>query len=344
MRHAKALVLFATLVLGASPALAQSPLREAWKEPLGPARNADLQVCVSVGPRVLVLDVAGGVTALDPATGNLQWFVQMPGSVSMLPSDGGAIALASGTTIIVVDGPSGRRLFETTSAMAPATSPCSDGRVLFVPALLDDTLVAWDMRGGGIAWEFHMPAPHAGPALLCGPEGSRSVLLPGEDGVLRAIPAQLDVPRTERWSQRLGLVVGVPLVVGPTVIVGTLDRAVVALDAGSGVVKWRRRTGEAPRTSPVAVGKGFAIGTTGKLLMLSQETGEILWEQPSTDRPLGDVAGGMLVRHGAGGCGLLDASTGRTLAEHLPGSSIAVAGWLIELRGGTDVAGWKPNR
>src|SRR5262249_50893812 len=145
--------------------------------------------------------------------------------------------------------------YQTTTVMAPATSPCSDGRLLFVPALLDDALVAWDMSRNSKLWEFHMPAPHSGPGLLCGPEGARSVLLPGADGTLRAIPAQAEVPRKERWSQRLGRIVGVPLLAGGAVIVGTTDRIVASVDTGSGVLRWRVGTGDAPRTSPVAVGE-----------------------------------------------------------------------------------------
>lgn len=336
-------LLFAAVAPGSQLGQATSPLQQAWEEPLGAARGADLlEVVSSAGGRALVIDSAGGVTALDPTTGALQWFVQMPAPLSHLPSDGGAIALDSGPTIVVVDGPTGRRLYQSTTVMAPASSPCSDGHILFVPALLDDALVAWDMQHDAKAWEFHMPAAHAGPALLCGPEGARSVLLPGEDGVLRAIPAQLEVPRGDRWSQRLGRVVGVPLLTGTSVVVATSDRAVACVDTGSGVLRWRVGTGEAPRTSPVAVGDFVAVATTGHVLLLRRDTGAIVWEQESSDRPLGEVGGGLLVRRaGTGGCNWLETATGHVLLDHLPGTSVALGGWLIELRSNSVIAGWK---
>ena len=328
-----------------SPRQTAAPLQQAWQTPLGAARGASIVEVLSVGGRALALDANGGVTALDPATGDLQWFVQMPGAVRYLPSDGGAIALTAGATVVVVDGASGRRLYQTTSAMAPGASPCSDGRLLFVPALLDDTLVAWDMARNSKVWEFHMPAPHAGPALLAGPEGARSVLLPGADGTLRAIPAQSEVPKKERWSQPLGRVIGVPLVLGNTVVVGSAARTVTALDVGSGAIRWRVSTGEAPRTSPVAVGDLVIVGTSNHLMALNKDTGAVVWERESTDRPLGPVGGELLVRRGGGGGSQwVQAGTGQVLMEKLPGNAVAVNDWLVELRDGSTVGGWKRAR
>jgi serine/threonine-protein kinase len=327
------------------PSQAAAPLQQAWTTPLGAARGTSLAELMTVGSRTLALDANGGVTALDPATGDLQWFVQMPSTVRFVPSDGGAIALAAGTTVTVVDGPTGRRLYQTTTAMAPATSPCSDGRLLFVPALLDDALVAWDMAHNSQLWEFHMPAPHAGPALLVGPEGARSVLLPGADGWLRAIPAQAEVPRKERWAQRLGRIVGVPLLSGNSVIVGTADRAVACVDTGAGTLKWRVMTGDAPHTSPIAAGDLVIIGTTKHLLALNKDTGATVWERESTDRPLGTVGGELLARHGTGGgSAWLQASSGQVLMDKLPGNVVAVKDWMIELRDTSVVVGWKRAR
>lgn len=348
MTHALLLValsLFLDPVAQPPAPQATAPLQEAWRTPLGAARGAPMLEVLSVGARALALDANGGVTALDPATGDLQWFVQMPGPVRYLPSDGGAIALTAGATVVVVDGPSGRRLYQTTSAMAPGASPCSDGRLLFVPALLDDVLVAWDMARDAKLWAFHMPAPHAGPALLVGPEGARSVLLPGSDGVLRAIPAQSDVPRKDRWSVRLGRIVGVPLIGDNSVIVASADRFVTAVDTGSGALRWRTSTGEMPRTSPVAVGDLVIFGTSARLMALNRDTGATVWEREASDRPLGQVGGELLVRRGSGGGSQwLQVRTGQVLMEKLPGNAIAVDDWLIEMRDGSTVSGWKRAR
>jgi outer membrane protein assembly factor BamB len=317
-------------------------LRPLWERQLGVARGASLRACRAVGSRVLVVDAAGGVTALDPASGAIEWFVQAPGPVeAFLPSDGGAIAIASGTDVLAINGPTGRRVFEVRSASAPAYSPCSDGRLLYVPALLGDMLVAWDMSTGTRAWEFHLPAHFAGPAIVSGREGTGSVLVTTADGLLRAIPAQLGVPEHERWYQRVGTILGAPLVVGPVILVASSDRAVIALDAASGVVKWKHFTGAPVRSPPVVVGERVVVQTSDSLVALDVATGAPAWEQPESVYPLGEVGGELLVRPAGGGCEWREIATGRLIQGGLPANSIAASGMLVELHAGSVVAGWK---
>jgi outer membrane protein assembly factor BamB len=341
MTPAKTLIVLAMLAATA-PLTAQAGgpvLRPAWESSVGLARGARLLDCVAVGSRVLVGDERGGVVALDPATGALQWFVQAPGPLDFVPSDGGAIALASGPTVIVVDSATGRRLFETTSASAPAASPCSDGRMLFVPSLLDSTLVAWDMATGLKAWEFRFASPFDGPAQVCGLEGSRSVVVALDDGTLRAVPAQLEVPRGERWVARTGRVLGAPVALGGALVVATHDRSLVSLDASAGTLRWRRFTGDPP-TSPVVVAGGLlAVATSEGLLGLRVEDGSTAWTHPGGGRPLGDVGGELLVRAGDA-CHWRAADSGRLLRERLPGRSVAAGGRLVELRDDQVVKGW----
>ena len=319
-------------------------LHPIWERPLAAARGAALQYCANVGERVLVVDSAGGITALQPGTGELLWFVQAPGPIdSFLPSDGGAIALASGTDVLAIDGPTGRRLFSVRSASAPAYSPCSDGRLLYVPSLLDDTVVAWNMTSGIREWEFHMPSPFAGPSVICGGEGTRSVLVTTEDGILRAIPAQIGVPERERWTQRVGRLVGMPLVTTDLIFVSSSDRAVMAIDVASGGVRWKHFTGEPPRSTPVVIGDRVAVMTVSRLEGLDRKTGSLLWEQPVAARPIGDVGGELLVRHSGAGCELRELATGRVLVDELPAACIAAGGMMIELRNSSSVVGWKAS-
>ena len=316
-------------------------LRPLWERQLGAARGVSLRACRPVGDRVLVVDAAGGLTALDPATGAIEWFVQAPGPVeAFMPSDGGAIAIASGTDVLAIDGPTGRRVFDVRSASSPAYSPCSDGRILYVPALLDDMLVAWDMQTGTRAWSFHMPAHFAGPTIMSGREGTGSVLVSTADGMLRAIPAQLGVPAHDRWEQRVGSIQGAPLIVGHLIVLGSSDRAVIALDAASGVVKWKHFTGAPVRSPPVVVGERVVV-QSDSLVALDLATGAPAWEQPESAMPLGEVGGELLVRPASGGCEWREIATGRLIQGGLPASSIAASGMLVELKGGTSVAGWK---
>jgi outer membrane protein assembly factor BamB len=342
------LLVLSSLVAAASPedhaarTSGGPTLRPLWERQLGVARSASLRTCRAVGPHVLVVDAAGGVTALDPASGAIQWFVQAPGPVAaFLPSDGGAIAIASGTDVLAIDGATGRRVFEVQSASAPAYSPCSDGRLLYVPALLGDMLVAWDMKSGMRAWECHMPAHFAGPSIVTGSQGTGSVLVPTADGLLRAIPAQLGVPERERWTQRVGTILGAPLVVGGLVLVSSSDRAVIALDVPSGVVKWKHFTGAPVRSPPVVVGERVVVQTSESLVAMDLATGATAWEQRGSAMPLGEVGGELLVRALGGGSEWREIATGRLITGGLPGTAIAAGGMLIELHAGAIVAGWK---
>lgn len=342
------LIVLATLLATASPgpvAAQGGPddLRQVWLAALGEARGARLEACAAVGAHVLVVDELGGVTAVDPATGALRWFVQAPGPLDFMPSDGGAVALASDGHVIVVDGATGRRRLETSGAHVPAVSPCSDGQRLYVPSLLGPTLVATDLGSGLKAWEFRFSSPFAGSSLVCGREGSRSVLVGFEDGTLRAIPAQADVPRAERWVARTGMPVGPPLVDAERVIVASRDHVVVALDAASGLVLWRHFPGEVPRTPPVRAGDVLVFGTATRLVALDPDTGAERWVQQETGRPLGEVDGGVLVRT-RGGSQWRAARDGRVLQAHLPATTVAVAGRMVELREGRDLAGWVAPR
>jgi|GEM_PF-3706580 len=316
-------------------------LRPAWELDLGDARGAALRGCARVGDRVLVTDQAGGVTALDPRTGAMQWFVQAPGPLRFRPSDGGAIALASGSTVIAVDGATGRRLLDVTSASVPGVSPCSDGQRLYVPACLDDTLVAWDLRSGHKSWEFRMPAPFVGVSLVCGAEGSRSVLVCTADDWLRAIPAQADVPPGERWSLRIGRVAGAPALGGGRVYVSTFDRTIVALDEASGTVLWKQFPGQVPRVAPVLVGEHLAVQTTSGLLLLSAATGVIEWELEGGGAPIGEVGGELLLQHTEGPAEWREIATGRLLADDLPHAAAACGSRLIELKSSASVAAWE---
>jgi outer membrane protein assembly factor BamB len=357
MTSAKLLIVLLTLLsAGAPPAearvdppadpVAPGPrLREAWEAALGPARGTTLKNCVSVGERLLVSDWDGGVTALDPRTGALQWFVQTPSAVQFRPSDGGAIALASGPAVIAVDGATGHRLLEIATASAPGASPCSDGELLFVPSLLDDTLVAWDIDTGTKAWEFRMPAPFTGVSLVVGTEGSRSVVVATTDGRLRAIPAQREVPRGERWVQRVGRVIGAPVLDGNRLLVASADRTLLALDVASGNVAWKQFPGETPRFAPVVAGGQVAVLTGAGVLVLDAETGVLAWDLPGGGMPVGEVGGELLLRREGGTCEWREAATGRLLAEHLPGMAVACGGRLIELRDGERVvAGERAER
>ena len=184
-----------------------------------------------------------------------------------------------------------------------------------------------------------MPALR-GTGHRVGPRGHGSVLVPPRTRRAARHPAQLGVPEHERWTARRHDL-RAPLIVGHLILLGSSDRAVIALDAASGVVKWKHFTGAPVRSPPVVVGERVVVQTSESLVALDLATGAPAWEQPESSYPLGEVGGELLVRPAGGGCEWREIATGRLIQGGLPAGSIAASGMLIELHAGSVVAGWK---
>ena len=87
-----------------------------------------------------------------------------------------------------------------------------------------------------------------------------------------------------------GQLEGTPVVLDGVMYVSTGTRAVVALDAATGAVKWRYRpAAEGPsggnKGVAVAEGKVFLGRRDGVLVALDQQTGEVVWETQLTAEP-----------------------------------------------------------
>lgn len=87
---------------------------------------------------------------------------------------------------------------------------------------------------------------------------------------------------------RGGQLEGTPVVVDGVMYVSTGTRSVLAIDAATGIVKWRYRPDTPGPTGGnkgvvVAEGKVFFGRRDSVLVALDQETGEVVWETPLTD-------------------------------------------------------------
>jgi outer membrane protein assembly factor BamB len=337
-------------VPSSTPALAPAPasaaadakLEPLWSTPLGQLRQTSLLRAGPVGDALLVVDGRNGVSAIEFADGTPRWLVQLSGPLAHWPNEGAdTVTLSSGTRSVVVELSTGRRLFELDSAELPAGSPVSDGRLVYVPSLLDDTLTAIDMQSGMQAWEYRLPARFASGAQLIGGEGRTSVLVASDDGKLRAVPAGLDVPRGERWVRHVGTLLAPPVVSGERIYVTTVGRELIALDAGSGEVEWKHLPGEPLAGAPVVVGESIVLATHTRLLSLSADTGAVEWEQPAAGTPVGLVGDTVLVSGRAGSAGLRDAASGSDVPAQLPQGAHSAAGLVVALQRSSDVAAWR---
>jgi outer membrane protein assembly factor BamB len=309
------------------PALAQD---RAWEAALGSLRHTRLTAARVADGHIIVQDEDGGLTALDPATGLTRWFVRLPGPLERWPAGGGGtLVLVAGGEVLVVDAASGRRLAHVESPDVPAGSPVSDGHLLFTPTLVGNRLVATDLDLGVKRWEFRFGAPLDGPAMLLGEQARRTVIVATDDGVVHAIAAQPEAPRTERWIARTGRLAGPAVSDGQRVFVATEDRSVLALDTGTGSTLWRYLPGETLTGGPVLSGDTLVVGTDARVVALDATTGAERWKRDVADRPL--AASGSVIQVARGGeVALLDASDGHDLRTGLPKATVLAEGVVVE--------------
>jgi outer membrane protein assembly factor BamB/predicted phosphodiesterase len=261
------------------------------------------------GDTVAVAQLDATVLGLDAATGEIRWRSELgagltPGTSAIFASpaaDAGdilvgnqrrlaAISAAEGATMwSAVPVPRGQD-FEGRSGVA-----VGDGVVLGVFNRALGGLAAWDRATGTELWRldaFLTTAINASPVI----SGGMAFIVNGMDEVFA-----LEVATgARRWQVKLdpagfdwgNATVGTPAISGRTLVVPTLYRDLVALDATSGFELWRhagtpsplrtthyRGVGEAGfEASPVITGDiVWAADTAGRLSALDLHTGEELW-------------------------------------------------------------------
>jgi outer membrane protein assembly factor BamB len=344
MLHGLVCLLPFVLHVPTAPAVQVRPvvLEPAWTSPLGTLRETHLVTAGRVGELLLVQDGRHGITALDPSSGAPVWFVQLSGPLDHWPSPGdAALVFGSGTAQVVVDPRTGERLATRHGASVASHAAASDGRLLFVPSLVGDELVVTDLATGLKAWGMGMARPFSTPALVVGSEARRSVVVGTRDGMLRAVPAAVDVPRAERWVTRVGLPVGVPTLHADRLYVAGEDRVLWALSPAAGDVQWKHLPGETLVSGPVALGDVVCIATPTRLLALRAADGQPAWELAGRFVPRGEVAGLLLVGADGGRCQLRDPADGSLKLDGLPPELVAAGAVAVALRGGVDVVAWR---
>ncbi len=146
---------------------------------------------------------------------------------------------------------------------AIASSPAvSGGRIFF--SSLDGLIHALDSATGQPVWTFRTA-------------GERRFSAPGIHG------AQ---PRTEPMPDPFDVFLSSPVVAGDTVFVGSGDHHIYALAAGTGVLRWKVKTGGVVHASP-AVGDGLVfVGSFDRTFYaLDAGTGALRWTYQTGDDP-----------------------------------------------------------
>jgi outer membrane protein assembly factor BamB len=145
------------------------------------------------------------------------------------------------------------------------------------------------------------------------------------DGRLYALDAATGRTRWHRRSDRCGW--ASPAVDGGMVFVALIGRncdsqvpgadgVVVALDARTGELRWRRRIGPVESSPLVAGGSVFVGDWEGGIYSLAERTGRVRWRFQATDKVKGSVAlsaGRVFIGDYGGNLYALDARSGRLI-------------------------------
>lgn len=276
-------------------ALSDSP-QLLWSVPIGRGnerRNRLTADPVVAGGRVFVMDSQSTVTALSPQ-GEPLWQVSLvpPGerpesaSGGGLSADGGRLFATTGFGNLHALDPATGNVIWTLGLDAPAAAaPTAAGNIVYVVNRRNEAF-AVDARQGRIRWQVSS-APVVGffsggasPAVAGGsvifPFGSGEIvsytagsgilnwsagLADGRDGVARA--SIIDVSSD-------------PVVDGGTLYAANQAGQIVALDRGTGELRWTAREGAYSPVVPIG-GSVFAVTDRLELVRLDARTGARLW-------------------------------------------------------------------
>ena len=261
---------------------------------------------------VAIAQLDGTVRALDARTGAERWTSELgaglaPEAASVFAppaADGGDVLVGNQRHLAALDGATGAAAWSVDPVPGGAYSQSlaavaiGDGVVVGVFHRELGGVIAWDRATGAERWRLDdrlAVAINASPVIDA--ERGQVIIVNGRTEV-----AALDLATgAPRWQVRLdpqgfdwgNATVGAPALAHGVVVVPTLYRDLVALDAASGLELWRfaarpgplrtthyRGAGEAGfEASPVITGDVvWAADTSGRLAALELRTGAPLWQ------------------------------------------------------------------
>ncbi len=250
------------------------------------------------------LYVAGGhgqVRALDAATGDAIWTVDLEVPLSAGPGVGEGLVLlgTSDAEIIALSAEDGElRWRSRVSSEILATPVAAFGRV--VARTLDGKVIGLDAKDGIERWRYLRDAPvlslrgESSPVLnglqvLCGMDGGKLVALDVRTGQL-AWESTIALSTGRSELDRLVDIDGDPVIYRGSVYVTAYQGGVAALGEYSGTVLWRREL--SAYSQPATEGDELYVADAdGVIHAFDNQTGASLWQQNLFQRrQLSDVA------------------------------------------------------
>jgi outer membrane protein assembly factor BamB len=195
----------------------------------------------------------------------VKWKFQTGARVISSPAiAGGAIYFGSvDQHVYALDLQSGRQKWKFKTESAVTSSPAVSGGAVYFGSF-DGNFYALDAANGKLKWKFAT-------------EGERRFTAKGIHGLH---------PRGESMPDPWDFYLSSPAVTGGVVYVGSGDGNIYALNAATGALKWKARTGDVVHSSPaVAGGIVYAGSWDSFLYALDAATGRQVWRYKTGEDP-----------------------------------------------------------
>ncbi|HKP30536.1 MAG TPA: PQQ-binding-like beta-propeller repeat protein [Gemmatimonadales bacterium] len=185
-------------------------------------------------------DHLGNFAGAAPTLQTLVWKFKTGGRVISSPAvAGGTVYVGSSDgNIYAVDRATGTQRWKFATKGPVHSSPAVANGLVYAGSL-DGLFYAVDTATGEVKWTFAT-------------KGERRFTAPGIHGAM---------PRTERMPDPFDVFLSSPVVSGNTVIFGSGDQNVYALDAITGKLKWSFATGDVVHASPAVANNVVYIGS-----------------------------------------------------------------------------------
>jgi outer membrane protein assembly factor BamB len=284
-----------------------------WQHPFAPWQGERAVVPMLMTDALLIVGREGDVVALDPMTGQQQWCVPLQppwqsdeasetltGLVThgkaiwsaapavqalRLDLDDGLIRVETMRSIHLLDIRTGRSAsaFGNRTGKVPRGIYCRNGTAAGVCRGDTNTVTVWDVPTATPMPAWHSDHPIA--ALLCSGPRPGQLLVGYDDGSVAL--ADL-LGRKQLWqiadaAPRPGSRAACRL--GNTMLVGSRDGRLVALDAATGKPRWTKQIGPSPNEAAMELipcKRGVLVWAPRRVALMSP-AGKVLWQQRFAD-------------------------------------------------------------
>jgi outer membrane protein assembly factor BamB len=238
--------------------------------PAGDLATDGLRVYVPVRP--------AGLVAISLTTGEVAWRTELAVSSGPVHS-GGRLFVTTADTLEALDSATGSAAWRTPLPAPAVAPPLVSGDLVIVP-LESGNIIAVGATDGRIAWLLAVGGRPSGPVLAL---RETFVAALGDGTVVSVIPAS----GAKKWEQQVGGTVTGLAGQGNAVYAGSLDNFFYCLDANTGRIRWRWRTGaDVIGQATIDEKRVYFVSLDNVIRALDRESGVQRWKKPLVARPV----------------------------------------------------------